>query len=150
MGAMSFMGNMATGNYVGAVADAVGIAIDATATAVPGMPGGAATALRAARVAEKAKDAAGAYSRYKAGANFSKKTKAEAAARAGNKCEYCGKNTVPAQKSEKGVTPPKNEAHTDHIDPKSAGGTNDPSNAAHACRECNLNHSNVPKQHPRE
>ena len=35
-----------------------------------------------------------------------------------------------AAKSEKGVTPPPNEAQIDHINAKSKGGTNDPSENA--------------------
>ena len=57
--------------------------------------------------------------------------------------------TVVAKKSERGVTPPRNEAQTDHIFPRSEGGTNAPSNAAHACRECNRELSNSPKPSPR-
>ncbi|MFV0305791.1 MAG: HNH endonuclease, partial [Moheibacter sp.] len=34
------------------------------------------------------------------------------------------------KKSESGITPPKNEAQVDHINPKSKGGTNDPSSNA--------------------
>lgn len=67
-----------------------------------------------------------------------------------DKCEYCGVDTVKAKKSEAGVTPPKNEAQTDHIDPKSNGGTNSPDNGAHACRECNRTLSDEPKPNPRE
>lgn len=52
MGVASFTANVATGNVVGAVVDGVGIAIDLTATAVPGAPGGAATAIKAARSAD--------------------------------------------------------------------------------------------------
>lgn len=96
-----------------------------------------------------AKEGAGAYGRYKPGAEFSTKTKNEIAEKAGHKCEYCGVDTVAAKKSEKGVTPPRNEAQTDHIVPKSEGGTNAPSNAAHACRGCNRDMSNNPKPSPR-
>jgi hypothetical protein len=84
------------------------------------------------------------------GGRFSPKTKALATERAKGKCEYCGVKTEPGKKSESGVTPPKNEGQTDHIDPKSNGGTNSPENAAHACRECNVNNSNTPKPSPRE
>jgi RHS repeat-associated protein len=95
MGAMSFMGNMATGNYVGAVADAVGIAIDATATAVPGMPGGAATALRAARAAEKVSAAAS--KAVKATAPYKRPSGATTAAQRasvqGRPCVKCGATT---------------------------------------------------------
>jgi len=45
------------------------------------------------------------------------------------------------------VTPPGNEGQTDHIVPKSKGGTNDPSNAQHLCRDCNINKSDkMPNQ----
>jgi RHS repeat-associated protein len=76
-------------------------------------------------------------------AGFSQKAKDAARANAGGKCEYCGKETVPGQKSQKGVTPPGNEGQTDHYDPVSKGGSNDPSNAAHACRDCNQVKSNT-------
>jgi 5-methylcytosine-specific restriction endonuclease McrA len=53
----------------------------------------------------------------------------------------------PGQKSQKGVTPPGNEGQTDHIQPKSKGGTNDPSNAQHLCRDCNIKKSDkLPNQ----
>lgn len=100
--------------------------------------------------ANAAKEGAGAYNRYKPGANFSKKTKNDIAEQAGNKCEYCGVETVAAKKSERGITPPRNEAQTDHIKPRSEGGTNAPSNAAHACRECNRDLSNTFKPSPRQ
>jgi len=54
-----------------------------------------------ARGAEKAAEA-GNYSRYTPGGRFSQQTKEEVAARAGQKCEYCGVNTVSAKKSERG------------------------------------------------
>jgi RHS repeat-associated protein len=58
IGVASFVANVAAGNVGGAIVDAVGIAYDATATAVPVLPGGAGTAIRAARAADKARDAA--------------------------------------------------------------------------------------------
>jgi len=79
-------------------------------------------------------------------AGFSQKTKDAARANADGKCEYCGKETVPGQKSTKGATPPGNEGQTDHYDPASKGGSNDPSNAAHACRNCNQGKSNTSPQ----
>ena len=88
-------------------------------------------------------------SKYVSGGKFSKSTKATAAERADKKCEYCGIETVPAKKSERGVTPPKNEGQTDHIEPRSSGGTNSPENAAHSCRECNRGLSNSKKPSPR-
>lgn len=49
-----------------------------------------------------------------------------------------GAELVKPQKSKKGVTPPANEAHIDHIVPKAAGGTNDYSNLRVISRESNL------------
>jgi RHS repeat-associated protein len=97
-----------------------------------------------------AKEGVEAYKKYTPGGNFSKKTKSDIADQAGHQCEYCGVNTVAAKKSERGVKPPKNEGQTDHVVPRSEGGTNAPSNAAHACRDCNRNLSNSPKPSPRE
>ena len=77
---------------------------------------------------------------------FSDKTKADARTNADGKCQYCGQQTVPANKSERGVTPPANEGQTDHYDPASKGGSNDPSNAVHACRDCNNRKSNTSPQ----
>jgi RHS repeat-associated protein len=77
---------------------------------------------------------------------FSDQTKSNTRANAGGKCEYCGQETTPGQKSQKGVTPPGNEGQTDHYDPASKGGSNDPSNAVHACRNCNTQKSNTPPQ----
>jgi RHS repeat-associated protein len=56
IGVASFAANVAAGNVGGAIVDAVGIAYDATAMAVPVLPGGAGTAIRAARAADKAAD----------------------------------------------------------------------------------------------
>ena len=53
-------------------------------------------------------------------------------------CEDCGTPTVPGQKSQKGVTPPDNETHVDHIDPQSKGGSGTPENGQVLCRKCNL------------
>jgi hypothetical protein len=55
-----------------------------------------------------------------------------------NRCENCGVETVPGKKHEKGVTPPPNEAHVDHIIPKVKGGPGEPDNGQVLCRECNL------------
>ncbi|WP_337244669.1 RHS repeat-associated core domain-containing protein [Luteimonas sp. gir] len=88
--------------------------------------------------------------RYTPSGRFSRSTKRFAADRAERKCEYCGVDTVQAKRSERGVTPPKNEGVTDHIEPRSRGGDNSPDNAAHACRECNGRFSDAPKPHPRD
>ncbi|MEP7147802.1 MAG: HNH endonuclease [Acidobacteriota bacterium] len=53
------------------------------------------------------------------------------------KCDYCGSDMAPAKKSQKGVTPPKNEATLDHVVPRSRGGSNNPPNLKPACRKCN-------------
>ncbi|URX62468.1 HNH endonuclease [Luteibacter anthropi] len=53
-------------------------------------------------------------------------------------CEACGRETVPAKQSQKGVTPPGDEAHVDHVIPKSKGGDGFPSNGQVLCRDCNL------------
>lgn len=55
-----------------------------------------------------------------------------------NHCETCGVETVPGQKHEKGVTPPKNETQVDHKIPKVKGGPGDVDNAQVLCRDCNL------------
>ncbi len=86
--------------------------------------------------------------KYTPGGKFSPSVKKLVAERANNTCQYCGTKTVPAKKSEKGVTPPKNEGQTDHVDPASNGGPNSPENAAHACRKCNRDLSNTPKDPP--
>lgn len=54
------------------------------------------------------------------------------------RCEGCGVETVPAEQHKKGVTPPKNETHVDHVVPRAKGGTNDPENGQVLCRECNI------------
>ena len=58
------------------------------------------------------------------------------------KCENCGVETVPAQRHQRGVTPPSNEAHVDHIVPKSKGGSGTPNNGQVLCRNCNLKKGN--------
>jgi RHS repeat-associated protein len=57
MDVASLAGNVASGNWAGAAVDAAGLAADVTATVVPGLPGGAGTAIKAARAADKARDA---------------------------------------------------------------------------------------------
>lgn len=86
--------------------------------------------------------------RYSPGGRFSPATKRLAAERANHTCQYCGNTTAPAQRSQRGVTPPTNEAQTDHYEPRSSGGSNSPDNAVHACRACNQSKSNTPKTIP--
>ena len=49
LGVTSLASNVAAGNITGAVVDAAGITLDVIATAIPGVPGGAGTAIKAAR-----------------------------------------------------------------------------------------------------
>lgn len=46
--------------------------------------------------------------------------------RDGFRCRYCG------------ATGAKTQLHVDHIEPRSLGGSDEPSNLITACRECNL------------
>ncbi|HEX8699275.1 MAG TPA: HNH endonuclease [Myxococcaceae bacterium] len=62
-----------------------------------------------------------------------------------NKCENCGTEVVPGEKSQRGVTPPLNQRERDHIVPKSKGGYGTPSNGQVLCRECNLEKSDQPQ-----
>ena len=56
-------------------------------------------------------------------------------------CAGCGRPTVPAQQHKKGVTPPGNETHVDHIVPQSKGGAGSPPNGQVLCRDCNIQKS---------
>ena len=58
------------------------------------------------------------------------------------KCEKCKQNVIKAQKSRKGVTPPRNEIQIDHIEPESLGGKNSVENGQVLCRRCNRQKSN--------
>jgi hypothetical protein len=52
IGVVSFGTNVAAGNWGAAAVDAAGVVVDAVATAVPGMPGGAGSVIKAARAAD--------------------------------------------------------------------------------------------------
>jgi len=56
VGLVSLASNLSEGNYGAAAVDAVGVVIDGAATVVPGVPGGAGTAIKVARGADKAVD----------------------------------------------------------------------------------------------
>ena len=56
-------------------------------------------------------------------------------------CESCDIETVPAKKHEKDVSPPLNEAHTDHVIPRSKGGKAELDNGQILCRDCNIKKS---------
>jgi RHS repeat-associated protein len=63
-------------------------------------------------------------------------------------CENCGTPTTPGQQGTKGVTPPDDETHVDHIDPKSNGGSGTPENGQVLCRACNLDKGSKTPQQP--
>lgn len=63
MGVASLAANAAAGNVGAAIVDGLGLAYDITATAVPGLPGGAGAAIKACRASENAKYLGGAYSK---------------------------------------------------------------------------------------
>jgi RHS repeat-associated protein len=54
------------------------------------------------------------------------------------RCANCGVETVPAKQHQKGVTPPSNETHVDHVKARSKGGAGVPPNGQVLCRDCNL------------
>lgn len=58
------------------------------------------------------------------------------------RCEHCGATLVRPQKHSRGVRPPNNEGHVDHIEPKSFGGQGAASNGRLLCRTCNITNSN--------
>jgi RHS repeat-associated protein len=97
------------------------------------------------KVTEKAKQ--GSKDGPSAGKKFTPKQKAEAvkenAEKNGGqtKCETCGTKTSPAKKSEKGVSPPKDETQVDHIYPRSQGGNTTKENTQILCRDCNIQKS---------
>ena len=54
IGVASFIGNVSAGNIGAAIVDGIGVAVDATATAVPFVPGGAGTAIKTYRAGKAA------------------------------------------------------------------------------------------------
>lgn len=58
MDVSSLVANVAAGNYVGAAVDLGGLIVDGTATAIPIVPGGAGTAIKAARLADNVRQGA--------------------------------------------------------------------------------------------
>lgn len=86
---------------------------------------------------------------YKAGGRFTPKTKTiidrEATDATGQEatCEYCGIQTVPTPGSGR-------SRQYDHWDPRSKGGSSDPSNGRRSCATCNQGFGNRPKPDPRQ
>ena len=66
------------------------------------------------------------------------------------RCENCDTETVPAQQHKKGVTPPSNETHVDHVNPRAGGGKGEPDNGQVLCRNCNLKKSDKTAETPRK
>lgn len=134
MGVASLGSNLASGNYGGAAVDAVGLVVDATATAVPGVPGGAGTAIKASWVTAK-------QIRNTERSKFAA-SRAKALVENGGKCNYCGKaeatvgDHIDSLKSYAGEvnagTMTKSEA---------AQAANAPENIAGACVACNAEKS---------
>jgi RHS repeat-associated protein len=60
-----------------------------------------------------------------------------------------GQALVPSKKSERGVTPPQNEAQVDHVYPRSKGGSNAPDNSQVLSRQENRKKSDVVPIPPR-
>ena len=58
MGVTSFISNVTVGNIVGAALDGAGLIVDVAATAIPGIPGGAATAIKALKGANSIENVA--------------------------------------------------------------------------------------------
>lgn len=56
-GVVSLYNNIVSGNYGDAVADGVGVIVDAAAVLIPGVPGGAGAAIKASRATENVIDA---------------------------------------------------------------------------------------------
>ncbi|MBI5270774.1 MAG: RHS repeat-associated core domain-containing protein [Burkholderiales bacterium] len=124
------------------IGNALGVAIDAAAVIVPGIPGG----VGAIRAADKAADAVGAVSKVEKTASgkrvgdFTRSqkdaAKAENAAANGGqmKCTDCGK-AVESIKSEKGVSTPSNQAQVHH-DPAIQNGGGQHSTPVVVCPDC--------------
>lgn len=110
--------------------------MDVLGAAVPFVPSVAGLTLRAGRVVEEGVE--------RAGKEFTRAGKREVidANRAANggatRCAGCGVETVQPAKHTKGVTPPGNETHVDHIKARSKGGAGTPPNGQVLCRECNI------------
>lgn len=145
IGVKSFIGNVQAGKYGAAALDAGGVVLDGAAVIGPGIPGGAGTALKLARNADRVDDAVdagrGAAGGRRAGKPHTQAAKQKARDAAGPDCPRCGTTmTEPTQRT-KGSTVYPAEAQGDHIIPKSKGGdgatVKDQRNIEVICAECN-------------
>ena len=96
----------------------------------PVCQGGAGTAIRVARGAERGVEAARASGRF-----ASKQEKAALFEKAGGKCEYCSRSIT----REPGKP---NSMHADHVTAIANGGKTEKDNLAASCRTCNLSKGN--------
>jgi hypothetical protein len=125
--------------------------VPAIAVSTVAVVGGAANVAAGAREFAEVLTTTGSGGGSRAGKPFTAKGKQAIidANRAANngvvRCENCGTETVPAQKSASGVKPPPNETQIDHVIPKAKGGDGSPENAQVLCRSCNRQKSdNLP------
>ncbi len=151
LGVGSAISNFSSGNVGAGLIDAGAAALDGLAAAVPFVPGGFSTAVKAGRTADTLVDASRSASHLGdgsrvgrvsaspkpgssggpgAGKRFSDATKDKAEAEAGGTCVFCGTETSRSA----GPT----QRNTDHAVPKSRGGNNTLENAQNTCRTCNL------------
>ena len=100
IGVYSLVDDVSKGNYGEAALDAGGVAVDVVATAVPFLPGGASTAIKAARIANKLDNAADG---IKAARNADKAKDAAKAAETGQAatkpCKRPSNATTPEQRA---------------------------------------------------
>ncbi len=148
LGVVSAGANIAAGNYGKAAVDIAGVAIDTAAAFVPGVPGGAGTAIKAIRSTERAANVIrGAAAGVRAGKRHTRGAIREAirrnATRNGGdvKCVKCEVPTTPTTQRTKGSTVEPTERQGGHTYPRSKGGdgatVQDQRNIQIECATCN-------------
>jgi RHS repeat-associated protein len=130
MGAASFSANVAAGNYVGAAIDALGIVVDTAATATPYVPGGAGTAIKAARAADATVDTQKSARRAPTASQREAALQRSKGLDGKERCTYCG-----TELDRKSGNP--NSVEIDHKQAYSKGGKTEDANLDAACRTCN-------------
>lgn len=121
------LGDQTVGAVAPVAADAMLEGVAQSSTMAVGGPGKN-VASATAKVAPKVGSAGG----PGAGKAFSEATEDAARAASGNKCVFCGTNTV------RSASPQANRSNIDHAIPKSRGGNNTAGNAQNTCQNCNL------------